>query len=51
METLAYDLVLDAAMRTQNFHSHNLRLHGLWKWLLTEFADYYEVSESYTKLR
>ncbi|KAK9995441.1 hypothetical protein SO802_020127 [Lithocarpus litseifolius] len=28
-----------------------LRLQGPWKWLLTEFADYYGVSDSYTKLR
>ncbi|XP_004305865.1 PREDICTED: uncharacterized protein LOC101301517 [Fragaria vesca subsp. vesca] len=50
-ETLAYDLLLEAAMRAQNFHSRTLRLHGPWKWLLEEFADYYEVSKSYTKLR
>ncbi|KAL6312071.1 hypothetical protein AAG906_027278 [Vitis piasezkii] len=35
----------------QHFHSRNLWLHGPWKWLLTEFADYYGVSDSYTKLR
>ncbi|XP_037494185.1 uncharacterized protein LOC105643473 [Jatropha curcas] len=51
VETLAYDLLLEAAMRAQHFHSRNLRLHGPWKWLLTEFADYYGVSDSYTKLR
>ncbi|XP_024928474.2 uncharacterized protein LOC107416811 [Ziziphus jujuba] len=50
-ETLAYDLLLDAAMRAQNFHSRNLWLDGPWKWLLTEFSDYYGVSDSYTKLR
>ncbi|KAL5581652.1 hypothetical protein UlMin_014094 [Ulmus minor] len=50
-ETLAYDLLLEAAMRAHNFHSHNLWLHGPWKWLLTEFSDYYGVSVSYTKLR
>lgn len=38
-------------MRAQNFHSRNLWLSGPWKWLLTQFADYYEVSKSYTKLR
>lgn len=38
-------------MRAQHFHSRNLRLHGPWKWLLTAFADYYGVSDSYTKLR
>ncbi|XP_010036107.1 uncharacterized protein LOC104425188 isoform X1 [Eucalyptus grandis] len=51
VETLAYDLVLDAAMRAQHFHSGNLRIDGPWKWLLAEFANYYEVSDSYTKLR
>lgn len=51
VETLAYNLVLDAAMRAQHFHSRNLRIDGPWKWLLAEFANYYEVSDSYTKLR
>ncbi|KAH9793931.1 Portal protein [Citrus sinensis] len=51
VETLAYDLLLEAAMRAQHFHPRNLRLQGPWKWLLTEFADYYGVSDSYTKLR
>ncbi|KAJ0052672.1 hypothetical protein Pint_01781 [Pistacia integerrima] len=51
VETLAYDLLLEAAMRAQPFHSRNLRPQGPWKWLLTEFADYYGVSDSYTKLR
>ncbi|KAL5865487.1 hypothetical protein ACOSQ3_003001 [Xanthoceras sorbifolium] len=51
VETLAYDLLLEAAMRAQHFHSRNLRLQGPWKWLLAEFADYYGVSDSYTKLR
>ncbi|XP_022758871.1 uncharacterized protein LOC111305517 [Durio zibethinus] len=51
VETLAYDLLLEASMRAQHFHSRNLRLQGPWQWLLTEFADYYGVSDSYTKLR
>uniref|UniRef100_A0A7N0VD54 Uncharacterized protein n=1 Tax=Kalanchoe fedtschenkoi TaxID=63787 RepID=A0A7N0VD54_KALFE len=51
VETLAYDLLLEAALRAQQFHSRNLRLHGCWSWLLTEFADYYGVSDSYAKLR
>ncbi|CAN1169591.1 hypothetical protein LINPERHAP2_LOCUS28492 [Linum perenne] len=50
-ETLAYDLLLEASMRSQNFHARNLKLQGPWKWLLNEFADYYGVSDSYTKLR
>ncbi|KAA8526659.1 hypothetical protein F0562_008138 [Nyssa sinensis] len=51
VETLAYDLLLEAAMRAQHFHARNLWLDGPWKWLLNEFADYYGVSDSYTKLR
>ncbi|XP_065876631.1 uncharacterized protein [Euphorbia lathyris] len=51
VETLAYDLLLEAAMRAQHFDSRSLRLNGTWKWLLTEFAEYYGVSDSYTKLR
>eukprot|EP00250_Pteridium_aquilinum_P001118 c11326_g1_i1 orf=873-4781(+) len=50
-ETLAYDIVLEAAMRTQQFRQRNLRLHGSWKWLLSEFAVYYGVSDAYTNLR
>ncbi|KAL6999792.1 hypothetical protein U1Q18_000948 [Sarracenia purpurea var. burkii] len=51
VETLAYDLLLEAALRAQHFHSRNLRIDGPWQWLLSEFADYYGVSDSYTKLR
>ncbi|KAI3525329.1 hypothetical protein L2E82_51561 [Cichorium intybus] len=51
VETLAYDLLLEAAMRAQGFHARNLWVGEPWKWLLTEFSDYYGVSESYTKLR
>ncbi|KAJ6835829.1 uncharacterized protein M6B38_329840 [Iris pallida] len=51
VETLIYDLVLEAAMRAQHFHPKNLHINGTWKWLLCEFADYYGVSDSYTKLR
>ncbi|KAF7817018.1 plant/MNA5-17 protein [Senna tora] len=50
-ETVAYDLVLEVAMKVQGFQQRNLVLHGPWKWLLTEFASYYGVSEIYTKLR
>ncbi|KAK6157072.1 hypothetical protein DH2020_011320 [Rehmannia glutinosa] len=51
VETLAYDLLLEAAMRAQQFHARKLRIEGPWKWILTEFAEYYGVSDSYTKLR
>ncbi|XP_057845324.1 uncharacterized protein LOC131054738 isoform X2 [Cryptomeria japonica] len=50
-ETVAYDLVLEVAMRVQHFQQRNLHLHGPWRWLLTEFASYYGVSDAYTKLR
>ncbi|XP_022768426.1 uncharacterized protein LOC111312441 isoform X2 [Durio zibethinus] len=50
-ETVAYDLVLEVAMKVQHFQQRNLQLHGSWKWLLTEFASYYGVSDVYTKLR
>ncbi|KAJ0441485.1 hypothetical protein HanIR_Chr16g0798271 [Helianthus annuus] len=51
VETLSYDLLLDSAMRAQSFHARNLCVVEPWKWLLTEFSDYYGVSELYTKLR
>ncbi|GMH00239.1 hypothetical protein Nepgr_002078 [Nepenthes gracilis] len=50
-ETVAYDLVLEVAMKVQQFQQRNLLLHGQWKWLLEEFASYYGVSDAYTKLR
>ncbi|MBA0720799.1 hypothetical protein Golax_008402, partial [Gossypium laxum] len=50
-ETVAYDLVLEVAMKVQRFQQRNLHLYGSWKWLLTEFASYYGVSDVYTKLR
>lgn len=50
-ETVAYDLVLEVAMKVQHIQQRNLLLHGPWKWLLTEFATYYGVSDAYTKLR
>ncbi|KAL4566068.1 hypothetical protein LXL04_030178 [Taraxacum kok-saghyz] len=50
-ETVAYDIVLEVAMKVQNFQQRSLLLHGQWQWLLIEFASYYGVSDSYTKLR
>lgn len=50
-ETLAYDIVLEVAMRAQFFQRRNLRLHGAWKWLLSEFSVFYGVSNVYTSLR
>lgn len=50
-ETVAYDLVLEIAMKAQHFQQRNLLLHGYWKWLVTEFASFYGVSDEYTKLR
>lgn len=48
---MAYDIVLEVAMKAQHIQQRNLVLHGPWKWLLTEFALYYGVSDAYTKLR
>ncbi|KAK4367008.1 hypothetical protein RND71_014888 [Anisodus tanguticus] len=50
-ETVAYDSVLEAAMKVQQFQQRNLLLHGAWRWLVTEFASYYGVSDVYTRLR
>ncbi|KAG9137431.1 hypothetical protein Leryth_020632 [Lithospermum erythrorhizon] len=50
-ETVAYDLVLEVAMKIQNFQQRKLLLDGPWKWLLTEFSSYFGVSVAYTKLR
>ncbi|XP_055829046.1 uncharacterized protein LOC129897964 isoform X1 [Solanum dulcamara] len=50
-ETVAYDSVLEAAMKVQQFQQRNLLLHGAWRWLVTEFASYYGVSDAYTRLR
>ncbi|KAJ0984715.1 hypothetical protein J5N97_003071 [Dioscorea zingiberensis] len=50
-ETVAYDIVLEVAMKVQQFQERQLLLHGEWKWLLTEFASYFGVSDAYTKLR
>ncbi|KAA8546741.1 hypothetical protein F0562_003170 [Nyssa sinensis] len=50
-ETVAYDLVLEVAMKIQHFQQRNLLLHGPWKWLVTEFSSYYGISDAYTKLR
>ncbi|KAI0492413.1 hypothetical protein KFK09_026684 [Dendrobium nobile] len=51
VETLIYDLVMEASMRACDFHAKNLRIHGPWKWLLNEFSGYYGVTSAYTKLR
>ncbi|CAN4114847.1 unnamed protein product [Withania somnifera] len=50
-ETVAYDSVLEAAMKVQQFQQRNLLLHGAWRWLVAEFASYYGVSDAYTRLR
>jgi hypothetical protein len=38
-------------MKAQHIQQRNLVVHGSWKWLLTEFALYYGVSDAYTRLR
>ena len=50
-ETVAYDFLLEVAMKIQHFQQRNLLLHGPWKWLVNEFASYYGLSDAYTKLR
>jgi len=50
-ETVVYDFVLEVAMKVQHIKQRNLLLHGQWKWLVTEFASVYGVSDAYTKLR
>ncbi|KAL1568093.1 hypothetical protein AAHA92_03497 [Salvia divinorum] len=50
-ETIAYDCVLETAMKVQQFQQRNLLLNGSWKWLVNEFASYFGVSDAYTKLR
>ncbi|KZV53773.1 hypothetical protein F511_00039 [Dorcoceras hygrometricum] len=50
-ETIAYDCVLETAMKIQQFQQRNLSIHGSWRWLLAEFASYFGVSDAYTKLR
>ncbi|KAK4342191.1 hypothetical protein RND71_038007 [Anisodus tanguticus] len=50
-ETLAYDLLLEASMRAQQFRARSLRSEEPWNWLLTEFSEYYGVTDTYAKLR
>ncbi|KAI4328142.1 hypothetical protein L6164_020524 [Bauhinia variegata] len=50
-ETLAYDQVLEVAMKVEKFHQRKLQLHGPWKWLVTKYASYYGIPDAYTKLR
>ncbi|KAL8160420.1 hypothetical protein V2J09_001957 [Rumex salicifolius] len=50
-ETVAYDVVLETAMKVQGFQPRHLVIDGHWKWLVDEFAAFYGVSDSYTKLR
>ncbi|KAL3333182.1 hypothetical protein AABB24_033316 [Solanum stoloniferum] len=50
-ETLAYDLLLEASMRAQQFCARSLRSGEPWNWLLTEFSQYYGVTDTYTRLR
>lgn len=50
-ETVAYDILLEVAMKVSHFQQRHLLLEGPWKWLLHKFATYYGISDSYTKLR
>ncbi|XP_062100220.1 uncharacterized protein LOC133806101 [Humulus lupulus] len=50
-ETMAYDYLLEVALKLQQFSQKNLILKGPWKWLVKEFSSYYGVSDVYAKLR
>ncbi|WZZ22695.1 hypothetical protein YC2023_124082 [Brassica napus] len=50
-ETSAYDLVLEVAMKAEQFQSQNLVIKGPWHWMVTQFASLYGISDAYTKLR
>ncbi|KAF3563116.1 hypothetical protein DY000_02019333 [Brassica cretica] len=50
-ETSAYDLVLEVAMKAEQFQSQNLVIKGPWHWMVTQFASLYGFSDAYTKLR
>jgi hypothetical protein len=50
-ETAAYDILLGVVLRALGFRHRELQLYGPWRWLLDEFALYYGVSDSYTRLR
>lgn len=50
-ETAAYDILLGVVLRALGFRHRDLQLYGPWRWLLDEFALYYGVSDSYTRLR
>lgn len=38
-------------MRAQQFCARSLRSGEPWNWLLTEFSEYYGVTDTYTRLR
>lgn len=44
-------MVMEVAMKAQQFQQRRLLIDGSWNWLLMEFASYYGVSPIYTKLR
>ncbi|KAJ3671898.1 hypothetical protein LUZ60_007977 [Juncus effusus] len=50
-ESVAYDIALEVAMKSQQFQERNLSLHNYWKWLLMEFSSYYGISDEYARLR
>ncbi|CAN8299058.1 unnamed protein product [Cochlearia groenlandica] len=50
-ETSGYDLVLEVAMKAEQFQRQNLIIKGPWHWLVTKFASFYGVSDTYTRLR
>ncbi|DBB16594.1 TPA: hypothetical protein ACH3X3_014851 [Trebouxia sp. C0006] len=45
-----YDVVLDAALRAQKCGPRQLQVQDEWEWLLSEFASFYGIRQTYTVL-
>lgn len=45
-----YDLMLEAALESQQCGPKRLQLTGPWLWLLTEFGETYGIRDTYAKL-
>ncbi|XP_013630182.1 PREDICTED: uncharacterized protein LOC106336017 isoform X1 [Brassica oleracea var. oleracea] len=50
-ETSAYDIILEVAMKAEQFQRRNLVFKGPWLWMITRFASYYGISDAYARLR
>ena len=47
----AYDVALNAALRSLGFHRRRLNIQGPWAWLLRELSELQGVSPNHTSLR